>query len=184
MSSDGSRGDHDVTIRPARSDDLDQLRALDIVVFQQLAYPYFVLRQLFDVHRDCWLVAEHPAGVVGYSLGVPTSDRELAWLLALAVHPEHRRRGYGRRLTLGSLAFLRSMGVAQVRLTVEPRNGSAITLYRQIGFATNGCHRDYLGPGEDRLIMARPCAVSGGRAHATAEVPTQTGVRYATQRLP
>lgn len=171
MTGDMTSVDQDIRIRPARPDDLDQLRALDLAVFGGLAYPYFVLRQMFDVYRECWLVADHPDGLAGYSLGVPTLDRTLAWLLALAVAPGHRNLGYGRRLTLGSLALLRRMDVPEVRLTVQPGNEPAIALYRGIGFAVTGLHRNYLGPGEDRVIMAHPfvgAPAAGSRRCMTA----------------
>jgi ribosomal protein S18 acetylase RimI-like enzyme len=52
------------------------------------------------------------------------------------------------------LRQLRRERVHEVRLTVEPTNAAAITLYRTLGFSTDGrVHRGYLGPGEDRLIM-------------------------------
>lgn len=156
----GQVADRDVSIRLANFDDLDGLRAVDVEVFGELAYPYFVLRQIFEVYRDCCYVAEYPAGLIGYSLGVPTSDRRSGWLLGLGVAPEHRNRGYGRRLTLASLRLFRGMGVDEVCLTVEPENEIALTLYRHVGFSVAGLCRDYFGPGEDRLIMVRPFADS------------------------
>ena len=147
--------DRDISIRPAGPDDLDQLWTLDVKVFEQLAYPYFVLRQLFDTLRGCWLVAHHPSGVVGYSLAAPTPDRELAWVLGLAIAPDFRNRGYGRQLTMESLGLLASMAIPEVCLTVEPDNDFALRLYRHVGFSVVERHRDYLGPGEDRLLMTR-----------------------------
>ena len=147
-------------IRVANFADLDRIQALDREVFGHIAYPYFVLRQMFDVHRDCWLVVDHPCGLTGYSLGVPTPDGHSGWLLALAVVPDQRNRGYGRRLTLASLCLLRSMGVHKVFLTVDPRNETAMNLYQTIGFSVTGLHQNYLGPGEDRMVMARPFAGS------------------------
>lgn len=146
---------HDVCVRPARPADLEQLHAVDQGVFGELAYPYFTLRQLFDTFPDCWLVAAHPTGLVGYSLGVPSSDHTYAWLFGLAVVPHHRNVGHGRRLTQESLKMLDAMDVETVYLTVEPTNTPAIGLYRSFGFTETGQGRDYLGPGEDRVIMKR-----------------------------
>ena len=64
MTSDNTILDDDVRIRPARPTDFEQLHAFDIRVFGQLAYPYFVLRQLFDTLPNCWLVADHPLGLL------------------------------------------------------------------------------------------------------------------------
>jgi ribosomal protein S18 acetylase RimI-like enzyme len=59
-----------------------------------------------------------------------------------------------------SLRFLASMGIPEVCLTVEPDNDFAIRLYRHVGFSVAERHRDYLGPGEDRLLMARSLGTS------------------------
>ena len=159
MSCDKTIIDLDISIRPARTDDLEDLRTLDHKVFGELAYPPFVLRQMFDVYQDCWLVADDPSGgLAGYSLGAPTLDRKLAWLLGLAVAPECRKLGIGERLTLESLELLRSFEVPMVYLTVEPGNEVAIALYRRVGFVVTELRRAYLGPGEDRVIMARTLA--------------------------
>jgi [ribosomal protein S18]-alanine N-acetyltransferase len=147
--------DQAISIAPACGDDLDQLWALEVKVFEELAYPYFVLRQLFDTLRGCWLVAHHPSGLVGYSLAAPTPDRQLAWMLGLAVAPDFRNLGYGRQLTVESLRLLASMGIPDVCLTVDPDNDFALRLYRHVGFSVVDRRRDYLGPGEDRLLMAR-----------------------------
>lgn len=155
MGVDNNTVAHDVCVRPARPADLAQLHAVDEGVFGELAYPYFTLRQLFDTFPDCWLVAAHPTGLVGYSLGVPSTDHTYAWLFGLAVDPRHRNLGYGRRLTQESLTLLGAMRVETVYLTVEPTNTPAIRLYRSFGFTETGQGSDYLGPGEDRVIMTR-----------------------------
>ncbi|HWC83204.1 MAG TPA: N-acetyltransferase [Pseudonocardiaceae bacterium] len=147
--------DQDVSIRVANPADLAELHALDTAVFGELAYPFFVLRQSMDVQYGCWLVAEHRSRMLGYSYGVPTMDRRTGWLLGLGVRPEFRRRGFGLRLTAESLAALRTFGVRTARLTVHPGNAVALGLYRRLHFTVEQRVRDYLGPGEDRLLMAR-----------------------------
>ena len=142
-------------IRPVRTDELDDLRRLDHKVFGDLAYPPFVLRQLFDMYQDYWFLAvDLSGGLAGYSLGAPQPDLKGAWLLGLAVAPEYRNLGIGERLTVRSLELLRSKDIPAVYLTVEPTNEAAIALYRKIGFVVTEVCRNYLGPGEDRAIMA------------------------------
>jgi [ribosomal protein S18]-alanine N-acetyltransferase len=174
LTTEGTAVDRIAEIRVADLADLDRVQAVDRKVFEHVAYPYFVLRQMWDVYRNCLLVADHPSGLAGYSLGVPTPDRRSGWLLALAVVPDQRGRGWGRRLTLASLCLLRSMGVAEVFLTVEPRNRTAMTLYRGIGFSVAGLHHNYLGDGEDRVVMARPFA--GSVPHPADPSATRLGI--------
>jgi ribosomal protein S18 acetylase RimI-like enzyme len=155
LSTDNTTVGQDVRVRPARPADFEQLHAVDVLVFGELAYPYFTLRQLFDAFPDCWLVAARQTGLVGYSVGLPSVDRTYAWLFGLAVDPGHRHQGYGRQLTLESLKLLGTMGVETVHLTVEPANETAIKLYRAFGFVETGQRQDYFGPNEDRIVMSR-----------------------------
>jgi ribosomal-protein-alanine N-acetyltransferase len=149
----GTRPDDQVWIRAAEPSELEVVHQLDQEVFEDLAYPPFVLRQLFELHREFWLIADHPDGPRGYSFGVPASNPRLAWLLGLGVVPRFRGHGYGRLLATASLRLLTSVGVREVRLTVEPGNDSAIALYHDLGFNSRTMCRDYFGPGEDRLLM-------------------------------
>ena len=150
MVSDIDRG---VRIRLASIEDLESLIAVDIEAFGKLAYPAFVLRQLFDVHGDCWLVADHAHGLAGYALSAPTLNRDTGWLLALAVSEDFRGHGYGRQLLLESLKILRGNGIHNLQLTVEPNNIPAMSLYRKEGFEIKEVKKNYLGPGEDRIVM-------------------------------
>lgn len=153
MTDTGEVVDQDVRIRVAQPNEFDNLLDLDGAVFEDFAYPPFTLRQLLDLHREWWMVADHPDGLRGYSLGVPTFDRGRAWLLGLGVREQFRRRGYGKSLTRASMRRLADVGVPELYLTVEPDNRWALRLYRGLGFEVEGMGKDYLGPGEDRLIM-------------------------------
>ncbi|CAO5233076.1 GNAT family N-acetyltransferase [Frankia sp. AgKG'84/4] len=141
------------TIRPVREEELASLSALDGQIFGRLAYPYFVLRQIYDVHRGELLVLERRRQLCGYSVAVRSSTPGLAWFLGLGVDPGCRGRGYGRRLAEASLERLRGQGLARVRLTVEGTNRAAVRLYRQLGFVRLAEIADYLGPAEPRLLL-------------------------------
>ena len=145
--------DLDVRIRPVKEEDLAELISVDGEAFGSLAYPTFVLMQLFDVHRDCLLVAERDGGLIGYSLAAPTLDRTESWLLALGVRKAFRGQGHGRRLLIASLATLRERGISTFHLTVDPDNAHAIRLYKSEGFVVQRLVPNRLGPGEDRLEM-------------------------------
>jgi [ribosomal protein S18]-alanine N-acetyltransferase len=155
MSADNRTVAPDVCVRPAAPADFESLHEVDGRVFGELAYPYFTLRQLFDAFPNCWLVAASRTELVGYSFGVPSTDHTYAWLFGLAVDPNHRGRGHGTRLTRETLHLLGAMGVEQVYLTVEPANDLAIRLYRKFGFQESGYRKNYFGPGDHRLVMAR-----------------------------
>ncbi|MFC9679496.1 GNAT family N-acetyltransferase [Streptomyces sp. NPDC056948] len=141
--------------RTATEEDLPHIAQLDREVFADVAYPFFVLRQLFDAGFTL-VVVDDSERICAYALAVGSGDR--GWILALAVAPRRRGAGLGRELMRETLCHLRSLRVREVLLSVEPANASAISLYRSLGFAekegTAGPTRNYFGPGEDRLIMS------------------------------
>jgi ribosomal protein S18 acetylase RimI-like enzyme len=137
-------------VRQAEEGDLTELSELDSVVFGSLAYPYFVLRQLFDVHRGELLVMEQNGRLRGYSIAVRATAPGLGWFLGLGVEPASRGRGYGLTLARTSLDILREQQVARVLICVNRNNLPAVCLYHKLGFRLIDEVDDYLGPGEPR----------------------------------
>jgi ribosomal protein S18 acetylase RimI-like enzyme len=74
----------------------------------------------------------------------------------MAVLPEFRRQGLGGRLIRQTLDAARDFGLRRVELTVRESNTVAIELYRKIGFATEGLHRNRIrieGAYENQMFM-------------------------------
>ena len=72
----------------------------------------------------------------------------------LAVHPEWRRRGVGRRLLVAALAGGITRGVTLAFLEVRPTNTRALALYESLGFHVIGRRSGYyFDTGEDALVM-------------------------------
>ncbi len=148
-------GDHPLRIRPGTEADLPEVVRLDEEAFPEGPYPYDVLRQWLDVCEDRMLVADDGTVLHGYIAVAATPNATRTWILSLAVSPSRRGRGVGRQLMLEVLRHLRTDGVREVRLTVEPSNTTAIVLYRSLDFVpVGGARKNYLGPGKDRLVLA------------------------------
>lgn len=145
-------------IRPVTEADLPDIERLDRAVFGAAAYPAFVVRQLFDVHGHHMLALDTPTGLHGYVLLATSRGWDTGWILSLGVEEPWRKKGYGRRLLSQCLRDLADRDLREIRLSVEPGNDAAVQLYRSLGFAPAVTKADYLGPGEDRLIMALPVA--------------------------
>jgi ribosomal-protein-alanine N-acetyltransferase len=77
---------------------------------------------------------------VGFSLFRTVANE--SELLLLAVSPDHRRRGVGRRLLQDFLGRARSDGIDRVHLEVRDGN-PAIHMYRHAGFSPIGRRRNY-----------------------------------------
>ncbi|WP_341504109.1 N-acetyltransferase [Gallaecimonas sp. GXIMD4217] len=144
-------------IRSCRKADLAAVHALEVAVFGDHVYPDFFFRQALDLWPDSLLVAETTDGTLsGYVLGAPDQQPGVAWILSLAVSPQARGQGLGKRLTEQLLANFRRLGYQRVKLTVHPDNG-AIGLYERLGFKTLGSESDYFGADEPRHLMALTC---------------------------
>ncbi|CAL9456269.1 GNAT family N-acetyltransferase [Streptomyces sp. enrichment culture] len=147
-----------VHVRPMRESELTDLARLDEELFPQWAYPFFVLRQLYDLCGARIVVldddGEERDGIVGYAVAARASNGRTGWVLALGVARAARGRGWGRELLRACVDGLREDGAEEIRLTVEPANDSALALYRGLGFTEVERRADYYGPGADRLVLA------------------------------
>lgn len=75
-------------------------------------------------------------------------------ILAIATHPDHRRRGTGARLLAHALDEGRAAGCTVATLEVRRGNTPAIALYERAGFATVHVRtRYYVDNDEDALVM-------------------------------
>lgn len=147
--------DRPLHIRQVEEADLPELVRLDAEAFPEGPYPFFTLRQLFDLYPDHLLVLDGgESGLHGYVLVGMPRDAGRGWILSLGVTRDQRGRGHGRQLMREVLRRLRDDAVHEVLLTVEPANTAAIELYRSLGFlAESAPRKDYFGPGADRLVM-------------------------------
>ena len=98
----------------------------------------------------------------GFAMGRTVLDE--AELLTLAVAPEQRRQGLGRRLLADFEAEAGRRGAAKAFLEVAADNPAAIALYEAAGYAQVGLRRDYFHGAEG----ARTDAVVINRALDTA----------------
>lgn len=93
----------------------------------------------------------HIAGYAGYWLVV-----DEAHLSTLAVHPERRRRGIGRRLLVEAMLQAASQGADMMTLEVRSSNEEARRLYIRHGFEIVGRRpRYYKDNHEDAVLMTR-----------------------------
>jgi len=90
----------------------------------------------------CLMLADDGAtgSAVGFSLFRSVANE--SELLLLAVSPDHRRRGVGRRLLQDFLGHARADGITRVHLEVRDGN-PAIRMYRHAGFEAIGRRRNY-----------------------------------------
>nr|WP_286196166.1 GNAT family N-acetyltransferase [Synechococcus sp. CCAP 1479/9] len=71
----------------------------------------------------------------------------------VAVAPDERRRGLGRRVLQELMGAARARGATRATLEVAAGNGPGIALYGALGFRTAGIRHGYYRNGEDALIQ-------------------------------
>lgn len=101
-----------------------------------------------------WVVAMDGERLVGY-VG---SQSVLGWadMMNIAVDPDYRRLGIGRRLVEELEARLKENKVTCLTLEVRTSNEGAIALYDQLGFVSVGRRPNYYrNPKEDALILRK-----------------------------
>jgi ribosomal-protein-alanine N-acetyltransferase len=77
-------------------------------------------------------------------------------IMVVAVHPDGRRRGRGRRVLMALLQEARQQGAQEASLEVAAGNTAALALYAALGFRSRGRRCRYYRNGEDALIECLP----------------------------
>ncbi len=149
-------------IRPVSLADVPSLAELERVCFSD-PWTAAGIRETIQYETARAFVAEDQDRIVGYVMARISGEE--GEILDLAVRPELRRRGIGRRLLLAVWNALGNEGVRELYLEVRESNRAAIELYRGQGFRPVGLRpRYYRNPAEDALVLRvalSPCGIPG-----------------------
>jgi ribosomal-protein-alanine N-acetyltransferase len=138
---------------PALIEDLPGLLAIESASFVQPWSEADFLSELRKFPMSLYIIRRDSEGpVLGYVCFWTAADE--FQLFNLAVHPDHRRQGLGRRLLTFLLIQAREKRIPKVFLEVRASNLAAIALYGALGFKTLYRRPGYYAPsGEDALVM-------------------------------
>jgi|BioPla2DNA2_1021312.scaffolds.fasta_scaffold09013_6 ribosomal-protein-alanine N-acetyltransferase len=136
--------------------DLESVLEIEKASFSTPWSRYAFLAELCENKRARYFVAceKEQGKVVGY-VGIWLVLNE-GHITTIAVHPDYRRKGIGKKLMLAAIEFAESSGVDAVTLEVRVSNTGAQNLYKQIGFISVGIRPGYYHDNrEDAVIMWR-----------------------------
>ena len=97
---------------------------------------------------DWGVVVVAQGNYLGYCLAKPGAT--ILEILQIAVYPDHRRKGLGRRMMNYMCETAKSHGMEEVWLDVRASNISARALYSNSGFIETGVRNDYYDAGDVR----------------------------------
>ena len=142
-----------MTIVPMEERHLDDLARLERLCFSR-PWSRQALKEELTNPAACFLVGEEAGEVLGYA-GMHCAAGE-CYVDNVAVFPEARRQGVGRRLMEALLQAAAARGGEFLSLEVRPSNLEALALYRGLGFREVGRRRRfYDDPVEDGLLLTK-----------------------------
>ena len=130
--------------------DLDGAAALETLCFAEPLSREALTLLCGETAVGCVLYEEERAVAYGGMMTVAGEGQ----ILNVAVHPDHRRHGYGRAVTQWLVEYAKATNLLEITLEVRRSNAAAISLYEELGFLVVGERRHfYRHPTEDALIM-------------------------------
>jgi ribosomal-protein-alanine N-acetyltransferase len=148
-----------VFLEAAGENDLADLVVLERLSFSQPWSATSFRNEMRDPGRGRVVVLREPSarddpgsGLLAYCAFQVVLDE--LHILDLAVRPERRRQGWGRRLLARVLELGARRGARLALLEVRRSNWAALALYRSGGFEVSATRRDYYAhPREDALLL-------------------------------
>jgi ribosomal-protein-alanine N-acetyltransferase len=137
-----------------RPDDLEQVAAIEQRAYE-FPWTFGIFRDCLKAGYGCWVLARTGGELVGY--GVLSVAAGEAHVLNVAVAPDERNQGHGRRIMKRLLDLARWQRVERVFLEVRPSNEGAVALYHDLGFNEIGRRPNYYPARrgrEDAIVMA------------------------------
>lgn len=134
-----------VEIRPFAPGDGAGVEALWSVAFPSPPpwnVPAEDIARKLEVQPELFLVAVSGSEVVGSAMGGYEGHR--GWVYYVAVAPERRGEGLGRRLMREVEDRLTALGCPKLNLMVRAENTAVVGFYRALGYEV-----------EDRIVMSR-----------------------------
>ncbi|MGW8248829.1 MAG: peptidase C39 family protein [Acidiferrobacterales bacterium] len=149
-------------IRPARSDDLEPLLAIEQTCFENDRLSRRSFTNFIKPGSHELLVIVENGKLAGYVLNLYRIGTNLGRMYSIAVVHEARGRGYGERLLQAAEKAAQAQHCVFMRLEVNVENQAAIHLYEQSGYHNIGRITAYYEDGSDAYRMEKRLRLETG----------------------
>ncbi|MDE3738980.1 ribosomal protein S18-alanine N-acetyltransferase [Pseudomonas resinovorans] len=155
----------DFIFRNARPDDLPSLLGLENQCFEHDRLSPRSFQWMISRAHASLIVAQSQGRLMGYALLLFHRGTSLARLYSIAIAPDARGQGLGKRLLAEAEQNAREHDCAYLRLEVRPDNPAAIRLYEGVGYRRFALINDYYEDHADALrfekrIIQRPASAA------------------------
>jgi ribosomal-protein-alanine N-acetyltransferase len=140
-------------VKKIQEPDIQQVFSIENEVFGTEKYPYFFIKQAFELFPETFFGAFRNNRLIGYCLGATGNNKEKGWILSLAVSKKFVRQGVGSQLLYKTICALKEIGCKKVMLTVNPENQIGKKLFKNYGFQLKKIDAQYFGEKHPREIM-------------------------------
>lgn len=103
-----------------------------------------------QIERKQITVYKENGNLLGYCIFMTAADE--GEILRIAVKPDARKCGIGRKLLDGAVKIMASRGASEIFLEVRASNKDAISLYEKFGFIKTGIRKNYYENKEDAIL--------------------------------
>jgi ribosomal protein S18 acetylase RimI-like enzyme len=97
--------------------------------------PHEDIRRKLQVQPELFLVGIEAGRVIATVMA--GYDGHRGWINYLAVTPQHRRKGLGRRMMEEAQRCLAKLGCSKINLQVRASNSAVIEFYQRLGFTVD-----------------------------------------------
>lgn len=139
-------------IRNFKPTDLNKVYEIECKSFKDPYHPLFLLN-LYELYQNTFFVAEENGILTGYVISRIVDDR--GHILAIAVEPQHRGRGFGRALIETVVNRFKNLNIKEIWLEVRVSNSGAVEFYKKLGFRESGAIPYYYSDGEEAIILKK-----------------------------
>lgn len=141
-----------MVIRKASKEDIEAIYAIEVDSFS-VPWSLESITKELENPVAYYLIAEEEGQVLGYAgLWDVVGEGQIT---NIAVRPSGRRKGIGKQLVDGLIAYGKDKNLEVLILEVRASNTPAINLYTGTGFTDIGRRKNYYTkPTEDAILMA------------------------------